>query len=158
MYSHNNNANFQSVKALWAHKTVQVGTIAVLLGLSGCKSVPMAYNGTTGYQVIQVSQDQAQLRYTLAARSNNALDQNKLQAACQKVLNGSKSYQLEILTVQEIAYPQGSTENFGIELPKTQAKFALSNTQGQYNTDNSGMQQALDSKPSTLNIVDYRCK
>ena len=128
---------------------------AVLLG--GCSSMPSAYNGITGYQILGKNADSARLSYTLAARSNQAFDQAKLQGACQKVLGAGKTYQIEILNVQEIVNPRQNETRYGVNVPKTKATFALSNTQGLYSNEDAGMRQALDAQPSTLSNVVYRC-
>lgn len=125
--------------------------------LAGCSSMPSAYNGVTGYQILEKNTDSARLSYTLAARSNQALDQRKLQGACQKVLGAGKSYQIEILNVQENANPRADETKYGVNLPKTKATFALSNTQALYSNDDLATRQALEAQPSTLSTVVYRC-
>ncbi len=130
---------------------------ALSLGLAACSSMPSAYNGVTGFQVLQQDASSAELRYTLAARNNQTVDTAKLQAACQKVLGGHKTYQIDILNVQEIVNPRKEDTKYGVTVPKTKAIFALSNTPSLNNSQDMATRQALDTQPSSLTAVVYRC-
>ncbi len=92
------------------------------------KALHGAFNGQTGFQIESKSADSATLAYTLAGRQNQQLDANKLQRACQKVLNTQKTYKLQILSVNEIANPALENTQYGRQIGNTRANFGLSNT------------------------------
>ncbi|OTG90292.1 hypothetical protein B9T34_07190 [Acinetobacter sp. ANC 3813] len=126
--------------------------------LTACQSAPRAYNGQSGYQIENQSANSATLAYTLAGRQNQQLDENKLQRACQKVLDVNKTFKLTILSINEIANPASSqSEQFGRQIGNSRTSFGLSNTPDLRNSDNLGAQQALDARPATLRVVRYTC-
>lgn len=136
------------------YKLLGLGFIA--LALSACQSTPRQFNGTVGYQVESQTADSATLSYTLAGRQNQQLDETKLQRACQKVLGTSKTYKLNLLSVNEIANPQKDVE-FGRQIGNSRTSVGLSNTPGLYSDQDYATMQALDARPSTLRVVRYTC-
>jgi len=114
--------------------------------------------GNTGYQIESQDNNSATLVYTLAGRVERKLDEDKLQRACQKVLNNNKTYQLKLLSVNEIANPAAAApEQQGIKLGKLNTSFSLSDTPNLNNSEGYATRQALETKPSTLRVVRYTC-
>ena len=136
------------------YKILGLGLIA--LGLSACQSAPQQYNGQVGYRIEAQSTDSATLAYTLAARKNQQLDENKLQRACQKVLNNTKTYKITILSVNEIINPSQNVE-FGKQIGNSRTTVGLSNTLGLYSDQDTATLRALETRPPILNVVRYTC-
>jgi len=135
-----------------------IGLSCALLALAGCQTTPRQYNGITGYQIESQDNNSATLVYTLAGRVDRKLDEDKLQRACQKVLNNNKTYQLKLLSVNEIANPAAAApEQQGIKLGKLNTSFSLSDTPNLNNSEGYATRQALETKPSTLRVVRYTC-
>ncbi|AYO53558.1 MULTISPECIES: hypothetical protein [Acinetobacter] len=129
----------------------------VVLALSACQTTPRQYNGVTGYQIENQTTDSATLAYTLSGRANSDLDVNKLQRACKKVLGETKTYKLNVLSVNEIINPQVAESKTGVQLGHSRTSFGLSNTQTANSSENYATRQALDTRPSTLHVVRYTC-
>jgi len=130
----------------------------VVLALSACQTTPRQYNGVTGYQIENQSNNSATLAYTLSGRADRDLDNDKLQRACKKVLGENKTYKISVLSVNEIINPQiASTEQNGVQLGHSRTSFGLSNTQSVNSSENYATRQALDTRPSTLHVVRYTC-
>lgn len=131
---------------------------AIALSLAACQSTPRQYNGVTGYQIENKTATTATIAYTLAGRANRDLDENKLQRACQKTLNTTQKYKLNVLSTNEIANPNFSqNERQGVQLGQSRASFGLSNTQSYNSSEDLATRQALDARPSTLHVVRYTC-
>ena len=140
------------------NNTKKLGLFSLLLlGLSACQSTPQAYNGVTGYQIESRSQDHATLAYTLAVRSNQNLDEQKLQKACQKVLGSQKDYKITVLSVSEIINPTLNQHPYGVQIGQSRTSFELSNTPSLNNSQDYATRQALETKPTTLRVVRYTC-
>ena len=136
------------------YKILGLGLIA--LSLSACQSTPQQYNGQIGYRIEAQSADSATLAYTLGARKNQKFDENKLQRACQKVLNNSKTYKLTILSVNEIINPSQNVE-FGKQIGNSRTTVGLSNTLGLYSDQDTATLRALETRPPILTVVRYTC-
>ena len=137
--------------------------IATLMGiglstilLTACQSTPQVYNGYAGYQIEDQSDHQATLSYTLAMRTQQGPDQAKLQRACQQVLGNKKNYNLDILSINEIATPQESIQR-GQQIGSTRTSFALSQSPQLHSTENYATRDALNTRPATLSVVRYIC-
>lgn len=128
-------------------------TIALL---AACQNVPHRYNGTSGYEVENSTSNSATIRYTLAIKPSESVNQNKLQEACKKVLGKNQNYQIKILSTSEIINPANVQPQQGVNLGKTNAKFELANTNNQLG-DNTAARNALGVRPDTLNVVRYQC-
>lgn len=137
-------------------KTLGLGCI--ILSLAACQTTPKQYNGITGYQIENQSASTATLAYTLAGHSNRDLDNGKLQRACQKVLGENKTYQISILSTNEIANPAvNPQEQYGMQLGKSRTSIGLSNTPDLNSSQDFATRQALETRPSTLQVVRYTC-
>ena len=136
-----------------------LGLSCIVLALAGCQTTPRQYNGITGYQIESQDNNSAILAYTLAGRADRELDKEKLQRACQKVLNNSnKTFQLKVLSINEIANPAAiQAAQPGVQLGKSHTSFSLSNTPDLNNSEGYATRQALETKPSTLRVVRYSC-
>ena len=136
---------------------ISLSSCAILL--SACQSTPSAYNGTTGYQIENKTEQSATLVYTLAGRSNQDIDSNKLQRACQKTLNTAKNYKITILSNNEIQNPTASAEaQYGMQIGQSRASFGFSNTPSLNNSENYASRQSLEARPSTLRVIRYTCE
>ena len=130
----------------------------IILGLAACQTTPRHYNGTTGYQIESQTANSAVLAYTLAGRSDRKLDIDKLQRACQKVLGPNKSYKISVLSINEIANPAAMPQDkYAVQLGKSRTSIGLSNTPSLTNGEDYATRQALDTRPSILSVVRYRC-
>lgn len=129
------------------------------LGLSACQSLPeQSENSFVGYKVESKTANTAILAYTLAGRQNQQRDENKLQRACQKELGAHKTYQLRVLSINEIANPAAHQQDpYGRQLGQSRTSIGLSNTPELHSSENHATRQALDARPSTLRIVRYSC-
>lgn len=131
--------------------------VATVLALSACQT-SQVYNGSSGYQVLIKNEQFAILNYTLAVRGD-AVNQAKLQSACQAVLGKGREYQIEILSRQEIVNPQTSREaEHYVVFPRSKVQFGLSNAPHQHDTQGYATRQALDVQPTMLSVVQYRCE
>ena len=124
--------------------------------IAACQSNPSPYNGVKGYQIEKQTSHSATLSYTLAARSQQQIDQKKLQQACKKVLGTEKNYKTKILSVSEIMNPTKQAE-YGLQLGNSRATFGLSNAPSLNNSEGYATHQALDTQPRTLKVVRYTC-
>lgn len=139
-------------------KIALMGLGIVALGLTACQTTPRQYNGVTGYQIENQSQNSATLAYTLAGRADRDLDGAKLQRACQKVLGSTKTYKIAVLSVNEIPNPQlADKQNYGVQLGHSRTSVGLSNTPDLSNNRNMATDAALNTRPSTLHVVRYTC-
>ena len=130
----------------------------VVLALAACQTTPRQYNGVTGYQIENQSNNTATLAYTLSGRADRDLDADKLQRACQKVLGANKTYQISVLSVNEIINPQKTNKDqTGVQLGHSRTSFGLSNTPSLNNGEDYATRQALETRPSTLHVVRYTC-
>lgn len=128
------------------------------LVFTACQTTPQQYNGTTGYQVEKQDKNSATIAYTLSVRPNLQLDEKKLQRACEQVLGQQRSYRLNILSTNEIANPKAlQDDQYGVQIGKTRASFGFSNTPDMNNSADYATKQALETRPSTLQIVRYTC-
>lgn len=126
--------------------------------LSACQSTPQPYNNVTGYQIESRSEHSATLAYTLAVRTNEHVDERKLQRACQKVLGEHKTYKLTVLSSNEIINPALAQQNpYGVQIGQSRTSFELSNTPNLTNTEDYATRQALETKPNTLRVIRYTC-
>ncbi|MFW2083911.1 hypothetical protein ACNPQK_23520, partial [Acinetobacter guillouiae] len=100
----------------------------MVLALSACQTTPRQYNGVTGYQIENQTEDSATLAYTLSGRADRDLDADKLQRACQKVLGENKNYKISVLSTNEIINPQTAKDQAGVQLGNIRTSFGLSNT------------------------------
>jgi hypothetical protein len=140
------------------HNVIILGFTCLTFALTACQSTPSKFNGITGYEIESQSSDHAILSYTLASRDNKRIDIDKLKKACQKSLKQNLDYKIQILSVSEIVNPQNQrTDPQGIRLGQTRTSFGLSNTLNTYSNENYATHQALESRPSTLQVVRYVC-
>lgn len=133
-----------------------LGLSAFALGLAACQNIPQSYNGNSGYQVETKTENSAIISYTLAIHANQAVNQNKLQNTCKKVLGANQNYKIEILSTNEIANPATLPTANGVQIGKTRTTFGLSNTSVS-NDDDYAMRNAMQTRPNTLTVVRYRC-
>lgn len=131
-----------------------LGTTVAILTLAACQNMPQPYNGTSGYEVESKTEQSAILSYTLATHENQQINQQKLQHACQKVLGKNKTYQVNILSKNEIANP-AKNPNYGVNIGHSQTTFGLVGKNSQ--TDNPAARNALETHPNTLQVVRYEC-
>jgi len=125
--------------------------------ITACQTASHQYNGATGYQIENKTANSATIAYTLAAHSNRDIDEKKLQHACRQVLGMEKTYKISLLSVNEIANPTLSQDQYGVQLGKSRATFGLSNTPDLNNSEGYATRQALEARPSTLKVVRYTC-
>ena len=126
--------------------------------LTACQSTPRQYNGNTGYQVENKTASSATLAYTLAGRSNQQLDERKLQRACQQVLGTTQTYKSSILSINEIANPAANqSSQDGLQVGNSRMSVGLMDSPSLNNSEGYATRQALDTKPSTLKVVRYTC-
>ncbi len=67
------------------------------------------------------------------------------------------TFKLNILSINEIANPATTAQQYGRQIGNSRASFGLSNTPDLRNTDDLGAQNALDARPATLRVVRYTC-
>lgn len=135
-----------------------IGLTMLTIAITACQTTPRQFNGMTGYQIENKSTNSATLAYTLAGRSDLKLDENKLQRACQKVLNTTQNYKLNILSINEIMNPSlGQNNEQAVQLGQSRTSFGLSNTQSLNSSEDYATRQALESRPSSLQVVRYTC-
>lgn len=139
------------------HIMYKLAALSALVLLTACQTTPRSYNGVTGYTIESQTEQNATLAYTLAGRQNQQLDSDKLQAACKKVLGSQKTYQIRVLSINEIANPKQHDEAYGRQIGSTRAQFALSNTKELHSAQDYATLQALEARPSTLHVVRYTC-
>ena len=138
--------------------TTVIGLGLTLLTLAACQTTPRQYNGVTGFQIENKTATTATLAYTLAGRANRDLDENKLQRACQKTLNTTKQYKLNVLSVNEIANPNFAQKDpQGVQLGQSRTSFGLSKPHGDNITEFMATCQFLDARPRSLHVVRYTC-
>ena len=135
---------------------IMLGTTILTLGLAACQSTARQYNGNVGYKVEHQTANTATISYTLAARKNQAVNESKLQHACEKVLGEKKKYTLKILSTNEIINQNKDVE-FGRQIGNSRTTVGLSNTPSLYNGEDYATKQALESQPATLHVVRYTC-
>ena len=126
------------------------------LVITACQSTPHKFNGVTGYQIENKTTTSATIAYTLAARTNQDLDQKKLQHACNQVLGVGKTYKISILSVNEIINT-AQQEQYGVKLGNSRATFGLSNSPDFNNSEGYATRQALETRPTTLKVIPYTC-
>ena len=95
-------------------KQFLLGLTIGTLGLTACQTAPQQFNGQTGYEILERSENSATLSYTLAGRPSQ--DENRLQAACRQVLGTTKSYNIQIINSQEIVNPTPEQVQYGRQL------------------------------------------
>ena len=137
-------------------KTNLLIIVSGTLLVAACQSTPHQYNGVTGYKIENKTATSATLAYTLAARGNSDVDEKKLQHACKQVLGMEKTYKISILSVNEIMNPT-KQEQYGMQLGNSRATFGLSNSPDLNNTEGYATRQALETRPTTLQVVRYTC-
>lgn len=131
--------------------------LGCVLLLSACQTTPNAYNGATGYQIENKTENTATLVYTLSGRANQDIDAKKLQRACQKTLSPTKTYKISILSSNEIQNPTAAETAYGMQIGQSRTSFGLSNTPNLNNGENYASRQSLETRPSTLRVVRYTC-
>ena len=136
-------------------KQFLLGLTIGTLGLTACQTAPQQFNGQTGYEILERSENTATLSYTLAGRPSQ--DENRLQAACRQVLGSSKSYNIQIINSQEIVNPTPEQVQYGRQLGDSRTQISLSNTPDLYNSENPGAREALDARPTTVRVIRYTC-
>ena len=137
-------------------KTNLLIIVSGTLLVAACQSTPHQYNGVTGYKIENKTATSATLAYTLAARGNSEVDEKKLQHACKQVLGMEKTYKISILSVNEIMNPT-KQEQYGVQLGNSRATFGLSNSPDLNNSEGYATRQALETRPTTLQVVRYTC-
>ena len=137
-------------------KTNLLIIVSGTLLVAACQSTPHQYNGVTGYKIENKTTTSATLAYTLAARGNRDVDEKKLQHACKQVLGMEKTYKISILSSNEIMNPT-KQEQYGVQLGNSRATFGLSNSPDLNNTEGYATRQALETRPTTLQVVRYTC-
>ncbi len=135
--------------------TIFLGLGLSSLLISACQTAPQQFNGQTGYEVLERSENAATLSYTLAGRPSQ--DGNRLQAACRQVLGNSKTYNIQILSINEIPNPTAEQEQYGRQLGNSRTQISLSNTPDLYNSDNPGAREALDARPTLMSVSRFTC-
>ena len=135
--------------------TVILALAASSFMLSACQMAPHQFNGKSGYEILERSGNTATLSYTLSGRPNQ--DERKLQAACQQTLGGSKTYNIQILSTNEISNPTAEQENYGRQLGNSRTQISLSNTPDLHNSENPGAREALEARPTTMRVIRYTC-
>ncbi|WP_216934084.1 MULTISPECIES: hypothetical protein [unclassified Acinetobacter] len=123
--------------------------------LSACQTAPHQFNGKSGYEVLERSANTATLSYTLSGRPSQ--DERRLQASCKQVLGNSKTYNIQILSMNEIPNPTAEQEQYGRQLGNSRTQISLSNTPDLYNSENPGAREALDARPTTMRVIRYTC-
>lgn len=126
-----------------------------LLSLTACQNVPQKYNGNAGYRLESKTNNSAIISYTLAVQPNHAFNQTKLENACKKTLGQNQSYNVKILSTDEIINPANTNPSNGINIGHSKTTFGLANT----NTGDNNMasRTALGTHPNTLTVVRYQC-
>ena len=137
-------------------KTNLLIIVSGTLLVAACQSTPHQYNGVTGYKIENKTTTSATLTYTLAARGNSEVDEKKLQHACKQVLGMEKTYKISILNVNEIMNPT-KQEQYGVQLGNSRATFGLSTSPDLNNSEGYATRQALETRPTTLQVVRYTC-
>ena len=135
-----------------------IGFTVMTLAISACQTTPRQFNGMTGYQIENQGPNSATLADTLAGRADLKLDESKLQRACQKVLSSTQNYKISILSINEIMNPsRGQNDQQAVQLGQSRTSFGLSNTQSLNSSEDFATRQALESRPSSLQVVRYTC-
>ena len=135
--------------------TVILALAASSFMLSACQTAPHQFNGKSGYEILERSGNTATLSYTLSGRPSQ--DENRLQAACRHVLGNSKTYNIQILSTDEISNPTAEQENYGRQLGNSRTQISLSNTPDLHNSQNPGAREALEARPTTMRVIRYTC-
>ena len=135
--------------------TVILSLAASAFVVSACQTAPQQFNGQSGYEILERSGNTATLSYTLSGRPNQ--DERRLQAACQQALGGSKTYNIQIISSNEISNPTVQPDHYGRQLGISRSQISLSNTPDLYNSENPGAREALDARPTTLRVIRYTC-
>lgn len=139
------------------NKTLKLITLALFAtGLTACQNIPQSYNGNSGYKVESQTDNSAIISYTLAVRANQNANPTKLQNVCKHVLGANRDYKIDVLSTNEIVNPANQPEQMGVPIKHTNATFGLSNTSIS-NDDNVALRNAMQTRPSTLTVVRYRC-
>ena len=140
------------------HNLYKLAALSTVVLCSACQTTPRSYNGVTGYSIESQSTNSATLAYTLAGRQNQQLDSHKLQAACKKVLGTQNNYQIKVLSINEIANPKQADEvSYGRQIGNTKTSFGFSNTKDLYSDQDYATRQALEARPSSLQVIRYTC-
>ncbi|MEB3753451.1 hypothetical protein [Acinetobacter sp. MD2(2019)] len=123
-------------------------------GLSACQNMPQSYNGNSGYKVESQSSNSAIISYTLAVHANQNVNTTKLENVCKRVLGSNQNYKVDILSSSEIINPASLPQQSGVQIGSSNATFGLSNTSS---NDNVTLRNTMQTHPSTLTVVRYRC-
>ncbi len=132
-----------------------LGTGLSSLALTACQSTPQPYNGQSGYEILERGANSATLRYTLSGRTSQ--DQSKLKAACRQALGGTKDWNINVMSSNEISNTPLLEEQYGRQLGNSRTQISLSNTQDLYNTENPGVRDVLNARPTTLRVIQFTC-
>lgn len=155
-HTHNYKNTRSACRMINSYKFLGLSVITVFL--AACQTTPRQYNGSTGYQIENKSENSATIAYTLSARANQRLDEDKLQRACQKVLNPTQTYKISVLSINEIANPKANQhDSESLRLGQSRTSFGLSNTQSTGSSEDYATRLALESRPTTLQVVRYTC-
>ncbi|WP_343594947.1 hypothetical protein [Acinetobacter sp.] len=139
------------------NKTLKLISLALFAtGLTACQNMPQSYNGNSGYKVESQTNNSAIISYTLAVRANQNPNPTKLQNVCKRVLGANHDYKIDVLSTNEIVNPANQPEQTGVKIGHTNATFGLSNT-SLSNDDNVALRNAMQTRPSTLTVIRYRC-
>lgn len=130
--------------------------------ISACQNI-QSFDGETGYQRLSGNPSQVMIAYTLDAKTDQAMTQQKLQQACAKELGlvPNSRVQVKIIDQQEIVNPKTVTTNkinTDVYLGNQEkTSFGLSSTPKLSNTSNTANLDMLNSKPNMLNQITAEC-
>lgn len=134
---------------------------AMIISLAACQSTAQKYNGATGYQIEEQDHNSAVLSYTLASDRKPEAEERKLQVACQQVLGQNKTYQIKVLSSNEIANPNlvQAPAATGMTIGNSNTSFGFSNSPN-FNSTNEAYaaRQVLETQPSIFKVVRYSCQ
>lgn len=133
---------------------VSVALVSVVL--TACQT-PRPYNGATGYEIEAKSEQSATIRYTMAKRANQSINEARLQQICQQVLGKNTSYHVHIINQQEISAPNNQL-NEGVRLGESRMKVGFSNSPELHNSEGYAGRQVNETRPNSLTVVRYQCQ
>lgn len=134
-----------------------VGLALLSVALTACQT-STSYNGVTGYKVESQSEQSALIQYTLAQRTNQAVNESRLQQVCQQVLGKQQKYHIQILNQQEISAPKIQNDDFGVRIGESRMKVAFSHSPELHNSEGYAGRQVSETRPNTLTVVRYQCQ
>ena len=137
-------------------KTIGFAVLAMTVIVSGCQTTAHEFNGKSGYQVIEKTDNSASMSYILSGQLK--YDQSKLQASCKSVLGANKDYQVNVISTQEVVNTNINQTEYGRQIGNSRTNISLSNTPDLYNSENYATREALEARPSMLRVIRYTCK